>query len=63
MENTPDTNTNRTRIIFDLAAELTPEELAKFEESARVAGAESLTEHFLNLSIRVSNQLRNQPAA
>ena len=42
-----------TRIEFDLAQVLTSEELAKFMEAARAAGADSLTEHFLNLTLRV----------
>jgi hypothetical protein len=44
---------SQTRILFDLADELTPEEIAKFEAAAKEAGAESLTEHFLNLTLRV----------
>jgi hypothetical protein len=52
---------NRTRILFDLAAEITPEELARFEESAKAAGAKDLTEHFLNLNLRIPRQI-NGPA-
>jgi hypothetical protein len=44
---------SRTRILFDLRDELTEDELAKFQQAARDAGAKSLTEHFLNLSIRL----------
>lgn len=43
---------SQTRILFDLADELTPEEIEKFEAAAKAAG-ESITEHFLNLTIRV----------
>jgi hypothetical protein len=45
--------TSKTRILFDLADELTPEEIAAFEAAAKAAGAESITEHFLNLTLRV----------
>lgn len=45
--------TSQTRIQFDLADELTPEEIAKFEAAAKEAGAENITEHFLNLTLRV----------
>lgn len=43
----------KTRILFDLADELSAEEIAKFEAAAKAAGAENLTEHFLNLTLRV----------
>ena len=43
----------RTLIRFDLAAILKPEELAKCEEAAKQAGAKTLTEHFLNLTLRL----------
>ena len=46
---------------FDLAKELTAEELEKFQAAAEAAGAKSLTEHFLNLTLRVLPQF--QPAA
>jgi hypothetical protein len=63
MSDTSSTSTQtRTQIKFDLAAEITAEELAKFEESAAAAGAESLTEHFLNLSLR-THHLLTQPSA
>lgn len=42
-----------TKVIFDLAAELTPEELASFRNAAKEAGAD-LTTHFLNLTIRIN---------
>jgi hypothetical protein len=45
--------TSQTRILFDLSDELTPEEIEKFEAAAKAAGAENLTEHFLNLTLRV----------
>jgi hypothetical protein len=44
--------TSQTRILFDLADELTPEEIEKFEAGAKEAG-KSITEHFLDLTIRV----------
>ena len=55
MSNTTDTTENSTRTLvqFDLAQELTAEELAKFQEAADAAGAKSLTEHFLNLTLRL----------
>lgn len=43
---------SRTRMVFDLADELTPEELESFEKRADEAGAPNLTEHFLNVTIR-----------
>lgn len=49
----PDEPASRTRIQFDLAEVLTPEELAKFESAAKEAQAPNLTEHFLNLTLRV----------
>jgi hypothetical protein len=42
----------RTEVRFDLAAVVTAEELERFKESARAAGAASLTEHFLNLTLK-----------
>jgi len=48
---------SRTRIIFDLAAEITPEELARFEASATAAGTKDLTEHFLNLNLRLPKKI------
>ncbi len=45
--------TSRTRIVFDLRDELTPEEIAQFEESAAKAGSANLTEHFLGLTLRL----------
>lgn len=52
MNEVPNQN-SKTLVRFDLADELTPEEIAKFEAAAKAAGAESLTEHFLNLTLRV----------
>ena len=49
----PDEPASRTRIAFDLAAVLTPEELMKFQAAAEEAHAPNLTEHFLNLTLRV----------
>jgi hypothetical protein len=43
---------SQTKIVIDLADELTAEEIAEFEKSAQAAGAENLTEHFLNLTLR-----------
>ena len=43
---------SQTKIVIDLADELTAEEIADFERSAKAAGAVNLTEHFLNLTIR-----------
>jgi hypothetical protein len=48
-----DQPTSQTRIQFDLADELSAEEIAKFEAAAKEAGAENITEHFLNLTLRV----------
>ena len=44
---------SRTRIQFDLADVLTAEEIEKFQRAAAEAGAANLTEHFLNLTLRV----------
>lgn len=44
---------HNTRITFDLADELTPEEIRKFQQSAKEAGAPSLKEHFLNITLRL----------
>lgn len=49
--------TSQTRILFDLADELTTEEIEKFEAAAKESG-ESLTEHFLNLTLRVPQEGR-----
>ncbi|MCB1092284.1 MAG: hypothetical protein KDL87_12185 [Verrucomicrobiae bacterium] len=53
MNSTDPKPVSKTRIQFDLADELTPEEIEKFEAAAKEAGAENLTEHFLNLTLRV----------
>jgi hypothetical protein len=42
-----------TRILIDLEKELTPDELAKFQQAAKDAGAPTLTDHFLNLTLRL----------
>jgi hypothetical protein len=52
MQTTPNTTPSRTRIEFDLAEVLTPEELAAFTKAAEEAKAESLTAHFLEITIR-----------
>jgi hypothetical protein len=55
--------TSRTRVLFDLRDVLNPAELSKFEESAKQAGAASLTQHFLNLTLRnVAGDKTQQPA-
>ena len=43
---------SRTRVVFDLRDVLSDDELERFEASAREAGAPSLTDHFLNLTLR-----------
>lgn len=43
---------SRTRINFDLLDVLTEQELESFEQRAAEAGAESLTDHFLNVTVR-----------
>lgn len=47
-----------TRIQFDLEKELRPEELEKFIQAAEQAGAPTLTDHFLNLTIRMTEEGR-----
>jgi len=44
---------SRSRISFDLADELSEAEIANFKKASKAAGAKSLTEHFLNLTLRV----------
>ncbi len=56
-QNHPKKAASRTKIIFDLAAELTPEELVRFEANAAAAGAKTLTEHFLNLNLRLPKSI------
>lgn len=55
--------TRKTRIIFDLADELTPDEIRQFEQAAKDAGAPSLKEHFLNITLRVPESLTPKKAA
>jgi hypothetical protein len=43
---------SETRISFDLADVLTPEEIEKFQAAAKAANAPNLTEHFLDLTLR-----------
>ena len=45
---------SRTKIVFDLADELTQQELERFEENSKKAGAASLQDHFLNLTLRLA---------
>jgi len=47
---------SKTRITFDLRDILTPEELEKFKAAAAEAKAPNLTEHFLDLTLRVTPQ-------
>lgn len=47
---------SRTRILFDLADVLTASEITQFEAAAHDAGAASLTEHLLNLTLRLPHQ-------
>lgn len=54
-QESPEETASPTRIEFDLAKVLTAEELAKFTAAAAAAQAESLTEHFLNITLRVEN--------
>lgn len=58
-ENLP--QTSGTRILIDLHSELTPEELDAFRAAAAAAGAPSLTEHFLNLTLRRLQGQEGQP--
>lgn len=44
---------SRTRIQFDLVDVLSREEVEQFEKAAEEAHAPNLTEHFLNLTLRV----------
>ena len=43
---------SRTLISFDLGEVLTPQELSRFRAAAKAAKAKSLTDHFLNLTLR-----------
>jgi len=43
---------SQTKITFDLADVLAPEEIAAFQDAAKAAGAANLTEHFLDLTLR-----------
>lgn len=47
-----DPTVSKTLISFELKDELRPEEIAQFQRAARAAGAESMTEHLLNLTLR-----------
>ena len=50
------TKTSRTRIIFDLEDVLTREELLQFKASADAAQAANLTEHLLNVTLRIEKE-------
>lgn len=56
IKKTETTKTSRTRIVFDLEDVLTREELLKFQASADEAGARSLTEHLLNVTLRIDKE-------
>jgi hypothetical protein len=56
IKKTETTQTSRTRIVFDLEDILTVEELLKFQASADEAGARSLTEHLLNVTLRIDKE-------
>lgn len=43
---------DQTEVRFDLRSILTPDEITKFKEAAKAAGAKSLTEHFVNLTLK-----------
>lgn len=45
-----------TLIAFDLRQVLTEEELQAFKANARQAGAPTLTEHFLNITLRIPEE-------
>lgn len=47
-----------TRILIDLERELTPAELNQFVTAATEAGAPTLTDHFLNLTLRLPKASR-----
>lgn len=47
----PSNPVSRSTIKFDLEDELTPEQVAKFKESAKEAGVD-VKQHFLNLTLR-----------
>jgi hypothetical protein len=49
----PTARSGGTRIMFDLKKHLTASELERFREAADAAGAPNLTEHFLNLTLRI----------
>lgn len=51
-----------TRILIDLQRELTPEELDRFVASAKAAGAPTLTDHFLNLTLRLRDGFQTEVA-
>jgi hypothetical protein len=52
---------SKTRIIFDLEDVLTPEELISFQRSAEEAHAPTLTDHLLNLTLRLAPKVHHDP--
>ena len=56
INNTETPKISRTRIVFDLEDVLTVEELSQFQASANEAGARSLTEHLLNVTLRIEKE-------
>ncbi len=50
------TKPTKTLISFDLAAVLEPKEIERFKQAADAAGAKSLTEHFINITLRAPQQ-------
>lgn len=55
METETTTTIDETEIRFDLKSVLTPEEIARFKEAAKAANAKSLTDHFVNLTLRIQS--------
>lgn len=49
---------DNTEIRFDLRSVCTPEEIEKFKAAAHEAKASSLTEHFINLTLRAPEEGR-----
>ena len=47
---------SKTRITFDLRDVLSPDELENFKAAAAQAKAPNLTEHFLDLTLRLTPQ-------
>jgi len=53
---------SRTRIVFDLRDVLTESEINRFEQAAEAAHAGSLTEHFINITLKTPAGLPAAPA-